>query len=106
MKKAILILAILFLSCSEGGLMGEDIVTYDFKAYVETTIQDIRTDSGKVIHTRVSERLIKEEYNVTYEGLEYLKNKFPEGTITDNVVHDGNLTIRTIRKTYHKIISR
>lgn len=84
----------------------DDITLYDFTAKIETTIQDIKTDTGKIMHTRETERTLNESYSVSLMVLTNLREKYPERTEIKDVVYDGNLTIRTIKKYYNKVIVR
>lgn len=108
MKKLILILTILTLalSCSGDGLGGDSIALYDFTAYVDTTIDDIKTDTGKIIHTRESTLILKESYSISVGTLAGLKDRYPERVVIKNIVYQGNLTIRTTKKYYYKFIRR
>lgn len=104
MKKLFLILVLLISSCSDDGM--EDFKTYDFTAYVETTVKDIKTDTGMVIHISKIEHILKEAYGLSWASLNTMKEKYPERTDITDKVYDGNLTVRTERKYYNKIIPR
>lgn len=108
MKKLIFILTILTLSlsCSGDGIGGESIILYDFTAYVEATIDDIRTNTGKIIHTRQTTKTLKVVNGVTPGELSVLRDQYPARVEVKNVVYDGNLTVRTTNRFYNNIAAR
>lgn len=96
----IIVLLILFISCSDESI---DITTYDFTAFVEITIQDIKTDTGMIIHTSKTTRTLKDVSGISASELSTLEKQFLERIeIKDNILA-GNLTIRTTNKYYNKI---
>lgn len=95
MRKILFILALVTyfaVGCSEDST--DPIILYDVKVTAYSKIEDIRTSTGKILHTRNTSSVVYDRHNVSAQEKTRVQDRY-KGVDISTVDKGGDLSVRT-----------